>query len=42
MQTQYSVLLGRTNSLCFYDCKLATKFDENDYSDRIIDYEMKR
>ena len=41
MQTQYSVLDYRID-LYFHDYKLATEIDENGYSVRIIDYEIKR
>ena len=41
MQTQYNVLIDRVD-LYFHDYKLAIEIDENGYSDRNIDYEIKR
>ena len=41
MQTQYSVL-GYRIHLYFHDYKLEIEIDENDHSDRNIDYELKR
>ena len=41
IQTQYSVL-GYGIHLYFHDYKLEIEIDENDHSDRNIDYELKR
>ena len=41
MQTRYSVL-GYRIDLYFHDYKLAIEIDENERSDRNIDYEIKR
>ena len=40
MQTQFSVL-GYTTDLFFHDYKLTIETDENDHSDRNINYEVK-
>ena len=40
MQTQFSVL-GYTTDLFFHDRKLTIETDENDHSDRNINYEVK-
>ena len=40
MQTEYSVLGYRID--CFHGYKLAIEIDQNGYSDRSIDYEIKR
>ena len=41
MKTQYSVS-GYRMDLYFHDYKVAIEIDENDHSDRNIDYEIKR
>ena len=41
MQTQYNVLSYRID-LYFHDYKLAIEIDENEHSERNIDYEIKR
>ena len=41
MQTEYKVLAYRTD-ICFHNCKISIEIDENGYSDRNIEYEIKK
>ena len=41
MQTEYKVLGYRTD-ICFHNCKISIEIDENGYSDRNIEYEIKK